>query len=198
MPPRRFLARHEDLRAQRLGLFHGRGDIVDGDVDLPEGRDLGGKELGGVHDSRIRTLSDEDLTVALRPDGIWGGAAGADLLDARAEDRPVERQRCVVVLTLAFEPVRGTVLSPPFGEAGCVPGCQNPMTAPAGSVTTIIEPRSPTAIGGTMTVAPAASAAATVAWASAVFRYTDQMFAGPSPIGGTIPATRLPLRVKFW
>ncbi len=35
---------------------------------------------------------DEDLTVALGPDGIWGGAAGADLLDACAEDRPVERQ----------------------------------------------------------------------------------------------------------
>ncbi len=72
------------------------------------------------------------------------------------------------------------------------------MTAPAGSVATIIVPSSPIGIGGTMMLPPACSTAFAVAFASSLCRYTDQMFGGPaSSIAGLNPATGFPFLVKF-
>ncbi len=54
------------------------------------------------------------------------------------------------------------------------------------------------AIGGTMIEPPADSTAFTVASASSVWRYTDQMSGGPAPsITGLSPATRLPFLWKL-
>ncbi len=75
----------------------------------------------------------------------------------------------------------------------CSPGCQMPMAAPPGSVTTAMRPRAMTSMAGTTTPPPAASAAATVASASSTARYTDH-WSGvpPEPSLVMAPATRMP------
>jgi hypothetical protein len=77
----------------------------------------------------------------------------------------------------------------------CVPvilfSCHTPITAPEGSWMNAIVPWSPTSIGATTTLPPAASAFLTVSAASAVPMYTDHAVGASAIIFGPMPATSL-------
>ena len=73
-----------------------------------------------------------------------------------------------------------------------------PITAPVGSLTTAIVPRSPTSMAPATTWPPLAAAVSTVFRASSVVRYTDHTSVTGTPGWAAMqPATRTPSFVKL-
>lgn len=78
--------------------------------------------------------------------------------------------------------------------------CHSPNTAPCGSAPTIIQPSSPTCIGGTRSAPPSSTTRLSVLPMSALAKYVVQLAGGSgSPLGDMacmIPATGLPRWVQ--